>query len=180
MNIAILSDIHAGLGADNKGLRKLQTTAVQRATSYLSDQDIDTLVLNGDTTDHLLNSLSLGTSREVALEVLAPLVALIKERRSTMKTLVLPGNTDWPVADSDPSNQDAFFVFTGLTRGDAHLPSNLWKSFETDDTIISITHGHALKPANWPLSVVTRRDKQRKLAPKSQIQIPQPCFYWST
>jgi hypothetical protein len=86
----------------------------------------------------------------VALEVLAPLVALIKERRSTMKTLVLPGNTDWPVADSDPSNQDAFFVFTGLTRGDAHLPSNLWKSFETDDTIISITHGHALKPAYWP------------------------------
>lgn len=148
MKLAILSDIHAGLGADNPGLRHLQTAAVERTTAYLHDQNIDVLVLDGDTTDHLDNDLSGGTDRQVALEVLAPLVSVIKDRRRKMKTIVLPGNTDWPIGESDAQAKEVFFEYTGLAQEDIETPG-LSKEFETDDAIITVTHGHMMKPDYW-------------------------------
>lgn len=149
MRIAILSDIHAGLGMHDSELRKLQSAAVASAASYLKDEEIDTLILNGDTTDHLLNALSCQTSKEIAIEVLYPLVALIREQRGSMQTLVMSGNTDWPVADPSPQKQQVFFEYTGLDAAHASLSPALLHTVEAGDVMLAVTHGHAFNPAQW-------------------------------
>jgi|GEM_PF-5468858 len=148
--IAIFSDIHAGLGANQKDLRELQRKAVRNATAYTANHYIDTLILNGDTTDHLANKLDAGTNIEIAREVMSPVVQLIQERRESMKTIVHAGNTDWVLADHRPHLPAAFFASTGLRRPHVTIPEGaLLTTLDEGDDSIVVTHGHAMKPAQW-------------------------------
>lgn len=150
MNIAVLSDIHAGLGANDVGLRSLQAAAVERTVRFLDDKHIDLLVLNGDTTDHLANGLASATDKETALRILSPLTEMVNKRRDAMKTILLAGNTDWPVADPDEEKREVFFAYTGLPKEHVSIaPGGLLHVEEADDASIVLTHGHALNPVQW-------------------------------
>lgn len=148
--IAILSDIHAGLGKNDAPLRALQTASIKNTADFLKNQDVDALILNGDTTDHLLNSLSGDTDADVARESLRPIVDILQERRGNLQTIVIAGNTDWPIADPDPKVREAFFDYTGIPQSLASIPQGgLVHIEENDDIQLVVTHGHALKPAQW-------------------------------
>ncbi len=148
MRIGILSDLHAGLGRNDAALRTLQTRAMRVAVTYLGDADLQMLVINGDVTDHLANSLSQHTSVDIAREQLAPLVELVRERRAEMQTVCIAGNTDWPLASKHPTERQVYFGATGFASGDIQMPPGGLMHYDNahPDMAFMFTHGHACKP----------------------------------
>lgn len=143
MKFAVLSDIHAGFSNDCI-LIELQTKALNAATNFLRDHGDHRLVLNGDTTDHLGNDLSVLTNKQAANDVLGPLVYLIRSKKP--ETILLAGNTDGLIADV--VERKIFFDFTGLRSGDVEIPhGGLLHVAEGDNISLVFTHGHALHPA---------------------------------
>lgn len=147
MRIGILSDLHAGLGRNDARLRTLQTRAMHAAFDLVTDADLDMLVLNGDTTDHLANQLSYQTSIDIAHEQLAPLAALIHERRTDMETVCIAGNADWVLASPDAHHRAIFFSATGIQPTDVSVARGaLLHTEELEGAAVLLTHGHALSP----------------------------------
>jgi len=148
MRIGILSDLHAGLGRNDAALRTLQTRAMRAAVTYLGDADLQMLVINGDVTDHLANSLSHDTSIDIAREQLAPLVELVRGRRAAMQTVCIAGNTDWPLASKHPTERQVYFGATGFASDDIQVPPGGLMHYDNahPDIAFMFTHGHACKP----------------------------------
>lgn len=146
MKYGYLSDIHAGQ-AGNPELAEQTRMAVQRGVDYARRADVRIRMLLGDTVHHLDNVLApKQLNRELALEQLAPLAALIREQRHGIAALA--GNTDWGLADTEnpAARRDAWIAHTGFDPDLVAYPDGgLFDDHPYDefDSRLVITHGHA-------------------------------------
>lgn len=174
MRIGVASDIHAGLGEHDPALRKGIGRAVRNAADFFEDKDIDTLILNGDITDHLANRLALGTNPEIAQEQLRPIVEMMQRNRTCLQ-VVLAGNTDWPISSTDKIERDIYFEHTGLDADRTNTPARgMIHEIVNDDVWIDVAHGHAFKPAQW--GHVGAMSEEEYAALHRELQQPSPNF----
>jgi hypothetical protein len=150
MKRAYLSDCHAGQGEASPELQQHLGRSIKRGADYLKDCGARIEILMGDTVHHLGNSLQGQTSKDIALEQLAPLRGLLQAQREPASAIA--GNTDWLLSDTDDPEamRKLWLEYTGFPADKVVFPDGgLWdeRTMEHAGARLLTPHGHAFDRA---------------------------------